>query len=145
MKKLNEPIEKQGIGGWLALFQVRMALGFVPILVLPAGPALTVIFFAAMALCLALFYLRRMAFRAAYIFAAVLGIIVCIAALPDGLSYLIVQLVLEAVIIPALYRSRRVKETFVRCRTAHEPDQGHFAVRHRSCYDVYFTTYRCAR
>ena len=145
MKRFENSNEMEGIGGWLALFQVRMYMSFVPLLVLGAGPMLAVLFVAVSALCMTLFYLRRMAFRVAYIIAAVLGIVISIAVLPAGLPFLIVQLVLEAAIIPALYRSHRVKATFIWCRHAVDAYDGHFARRDRNCYDMYLATYRCAR
>lgn len=144
MKRLFST-ELEGIGGWLAFFQARMYAGFIPLLVLHTGPALTVLFAAAAVLCIALFYLRRMAFRGAYIVMAALGIVVCVVALPAGLPYMIAQLVLDAAIIPALFQSRRVRETFVRCRQAADVYEGHFVRRDRNSYDVYLATYRCAR
>lgn len=145
MKWFENSNEIEGIGGWLALFQVRMYMGLVALLVLGASPALVVLFVAVSALCMTLFYLRRMAFRAVYVVAAVLSIVVAIAALPVGWTYLIVQLVLEAMVIPALYRSKRVKNTFIQRRYAFEACGRRYDGYDRNCYDIHLATYRCAR
>ena len=145
MKKFNDAPKVVGVGGWLALFQMRMVMGFIPLLVLGAGPVLAVLFVTVLALCMTLFYLRHLGFRSAYIVAATLGIVISVAALPIGLPYLIAQLVLDVVMIPALYRSKRVKDTFVVRKYALEACDRRYNGYDRNCYDVYLATYRCAR
>lgn len=134
-----------GIGGWLMLFQVRLYVGIAALLALEANTILSIAFVIMLALCLILFYVRCIAFRDAYIIVALLGVIVSAAALPIGLPFLIAQLVLEAAIIPALYRSRRVKAAFFRCRGSVEHCSKNADQRDRSCYDVYLAAFRCGR
>jgi hypothetical protein len=149
MKRSNLSSEPEGIGGWLGLFQVRMYIGIVPILVLPVNTMLAVLLTATLVLCAALFYLRCMAFRAAYIAAAAVGIAASIAALPACAAVLAVQAALEAAMIPALYRSQRVKNTFRRWRDyerrADIADGWNGRRQQHCCYDVYSVTSRCVR
>ena len=136
-----------GIGGWLTLFPIRLAAGVACLPLLSAHTVLAILYILVLGCCTALYCLRCRGFRTAYIVVAVLGLALAVAALPDSAIYLIAQVVVEAVLIPALYLSRRVKNTFYRCTredgavadgwSGREPD--------RSVYDVHFTTYRWTR
>jgi hypothetical protein len=114
MKRVYEESKLEGFGGWLALLQVRMVLGLALLLVMPAHLLLAMPAALALAWCLALLYRRCAAFCAAYVVAAALGLAAAATALHAGIAYILVLAALEAAIIPALFRSRRLKNTLFR-------------------------------
>jgi|GEM_PF-6459978 hypothetical protein len=99
-------------GGWLLLFQMRLYTSILNLIFFSADTVVAVIFVAMLAICLALFYMRKRTFRIVYMIIAGLIIFINIAALPDSLLSLIAQAVVEAVVITALFRSERVNSAF---------------------------------
>jgi hypothetical protein len=143
MKQIFIESKLDGIGGWLALLQVRMCAGLLALLFMPIHPVLAVLLGGALTLCLLLFYRRRMAFRGAYVVVAALGIAAGLTLLPSGVTVLAVLAALEAVIIPALFLSRRVRITFL----ANQQQDNNWQSRAplRCCYDVHLITNRVSR
>ncbi len=142
MKRFYDESKLEGFGGWLALLQVRMMMGLALLLVMPANLLLEMIAALSLTWCLALFYRRCMDFRAAYIVTAVLGLAAALTALHASIAYAIVPAVLDAAIIPALFRSQRVRNTLFR-------RWGHCAEgqrQHAVCgFDGNFIARRCVR
>jgi hypothetical protein len=134
----------EGIGGWLILFQARMVVCIAPLLILPVDAMLSILFILTVVLCMLLFYMRCLAFRAVSIVAAALAIAVSIAALPVGAVCLAVQLALEAAVIPALFKSRRVKNTFFKCGRVVEEGRERSA-EYRHCCNANLAKRRCAQ
>lgn len=133
--------------GWLALVPIRLAAGIACLLILNANVALTMMYILMAGVCTALLILRCRGVRIAYIGAAALGLALCAAKLPDSVIYLVAQVTVEAALVPALYRSRRIKDTFSGCarRVAVAVDGWRSRERDCSCYDVHFTTCRWTR
>ena len=115
MERYKDTPALPNIGGWLTLFPIRLAAAVAGLLILNTNVVLTIIYILATGCCAALFCLHCRGFRTVYIGVAVAGLALGIAALPDSAAYLIAKMVVEAALIPALYRSRRVKRTFFRC------------------------------
>ncbi len=134
----------EGFGGWLILFQARMAACIVFLLAVRSDAMLIILFVLSAALCLLMFYMRCMAFRAVYIAAAVLALAISITALPENALCLMVSAAAEAAIIPALFASRRVKNTFYTCARAAEVrfERGAEYVR---CIDAILAGQHCTR
>jgi hypothetical protein len=101
--------------GWLTIFPIRLVAGLVCLLTLNASATLMMAYILLTGFCAALFCLRCKGFRTAYMGVAALGLALGIAALPESVVYLIAQAAVEAALIPAIYRSRRVKEAFFQC------------------------------
>ena len=109
--------EKQGTGGWLVYFQFRLYMG-----VLSAfgsfstynedAQKLCMGVFIILIICLVNFYRRKIFFRAVYIFCVVLEILFLIQYLPETLGSLFGIIIVEGIIITALFRSKRVRNTF---------------------------------
>lgn len=146
MKQLYYDSKLDGFGGWLALLQVRLYIGFIALFFIPINAVLALLLGGALVLCLLLFYQYRMAFRGAYIAVSVLSIAAGITMLPVSVVYLIVQCVLEAAIILALFMSRRVKNTFLRKHErADAVDGWNGQTQRRCCYDVHYVTNRITK
>jgi len=112
----------QGLGGWLIWFQIRIWLGVANTLFsagsIPSAEAASpkrLLVFAAVVLlvvCLVFFYQRKLKFRILYIIADALSLLYMIL-IYGRESYLLVGVLLfEGIIIYALFRSRRVANTF---------------------------------
>jgi hypothetical protein len=103
----------KGFGGWLILFQLRLYSSVINLLIIPRLDVVLVVLFVAMlAACLVLFYMRRRAFRIVCIIIAVLIAVIGVIGLPHTMPYFVSQLVIEGLIIIALFRARRVDNTF---------------------------------
>ena len=109
----------KGLGGWLIWFQIRCYFTIAFMLyqmVEPAYIPVGVVTVAAIIAVLVLFYMRKLFFRTLYVIANGAGVLVFLMNLPFADSSYIGQtagsLIMETIIIIALYRSQRVKNTF---------------------------------
>ena len=117
-------------------------MGLALLLVMPAHLLLEMLAALALAWCLALFYRRCIDLRAAYTVAAVIGLAAAATALHASIAYAVVLAALDAAIIPALFRSCRIRNTLFR-------RWGHCAENQRDhivCgFDEHFIARRCVR
>ncbi len=146
MKRYNH-MSGHRIRGWLMVIPIRLAAGLACLPLLAGSTLLAILYVLALGCCAALFCLRCRGFRAMYVGVAALGLLLGILALPDSMVYLIVQAAVEIALIPALYLSKRVKDTFFDCVREGSPVlDGWNGRRHEhSCYDVYMATYRSTK
>jgi hypothetical protein len=114
MKKNIFPQKPEGIGGWLILFQVRIFVGAGILFAVEINVLLAAALVIMMILCLTLFYKRCIEFRIIYIISALAALAMCVAKLPENAVLFAVQTAAEAVVITALFLSKRVKLTFFR-------------------------------
>ncbi len=109
----------KGFSGWLIWFQIRcyftiafMLYQMVEPTIIPVG----VVTIAAIIAVLVLFYMRKLFFRTLYVIINGAGVLVFLINLPFANSINIAQMVfsiiIETIVIIALYRSQRVKNTF---------------------------------
>lgn len=150
MKRFYDDSKLEGFGGWLALLQVRMFLGLALSLVMPAHLLLEMLAALSLAWCLALLYCRCTDLRGAYVVAAVFGLAASATALHASIAYVIVPAALDAVIIPALFCSRRLRNTLFRRwgnRSANVYASDGQREREQSIcgFDGHFTAKRCVR
>lgn len=109
--------EKFGFGGWLAFFQIRIYIGLASMLqivtthYIPLGYKLLDIVIIALSVgTLILFYRKQAVFKIVYIFTVIAVIIMYL--IIHEYYYLIASAIVETIIIIALFRSARVKNTF---------------------------------
>jgi len=133
--------------GWLIIIPIRLAAGIACLPLLTASTLLAMLYVLILGCCIALFCLRCRGFRTAYVGLAALGLVLGIAALPGSVIYLIAQALVEGILIPVLYRSKRIKETFFNCSRegAHAVDGWNSHRREYCCYDALMATYRITR
>lgn len=117
---LNVPSQKKGLGGWLVLFQIRCFFTIVYGIGMMAIQGFTTVGVASLvmvAAVLVLFYMRRIFFRTLYVIANASAVLLFLANLPMADTMAITQtafsLAVEIIVIIALYRSERVKNTFL--------------------------------
>ncbi len=134
--------------GWLMVIPIRLAAGIACLPMLLTGSTiLAILYVLALGCCAELFCLRCRGFRTMYAVTAALGLTLSIMALPDSTVYLIAQAAVEVAFIPALYLSKRVKDTFFDCSRegAYAVDGWKGREREFNSYDVYMTTYRSTK
>ena len=109
--------EKFGFGGWLIFFQIRIYIGLASMLqivtthYIPLGYKLLDIVIIALSVgTLILFYRKQAVFKIVYIFTVIAVIIMYL--IIHEYYYLIASAIVETIIIIALFRSERVKNTF---------------------------------
>ena len=116
----------KGLDGWLGFFQFRIYTGLVlniimvlangfidyaymsALLYIPLVLSVLLLMYSPMIVCLVLFYKKRMAFRIWYIVSATIFLVVSIL----SLDFSLLGIILEIIIFIALFRSKRVKNTF---------------------------------
>jgi len=128
----KRPKEKKlrGIGGWLVLFQLHIVLSTSSTIVSTMNffalsdkidiltAVALVLFLCAQILCIVYFYRMKMAFRIIYIIAAVINLIMLGIGLSKNAkeileySNVFIGIVIYAIVIGALFTSKRVKNTF---------------------------------
>lgn len=104
-----------GIGGWLILLQARLIGGAALIvirLISGANCVFPVIVMALTAVCLVEFYRRKASFVAVYVLVAVSSVIMYLTCEPPEWGIAVALLVCEPIIISALFKSDRVRNTF---------------------------------
>lgn len=107
--------KRVGIGGWLVLLQARLIGGAALMVIGLLGGAncvFPIIVMALTAACLAEFYRRKASFVAVYILVAVLSVIMYLTCEPSQCGVAVILLVCEPIIISALFKSNRVRNTF---------------------------------
>lgn len=128
-----------GLGGWLILFQLRLWLTVIQtasdvILISKTftfnlGYLVFLGFVVSLIACIVLFYKRIMTFRTLYIstvFFSLMSLVVAYALMPifDGIGYrALIVVVIESLIITALFRSRRVRQTFTSSKRETTPPE----------------------
>lgn len=121
-EKSTEAVKKPvGIGGWLVFFQLRMLyyLGVMAYIMISRQQFIAIFLVLYVGACAMSFYKRNMAFRGMFVgLAAVMifGGIVAFRHIDELLPALVIGsgVLIDGVLIAALYRSRRVKNTFVK-------------------------------
>ncbi len=106
----------RGFGGWLILFQLRIYLGILLSIYILIAYRHDILFLIAfiitlvpIAVCMVLFYRKKLLFRTVYIVRAALGLAcACMISIP----YFLGTVAGEGIIVYALFSSNRINNTF---------------------------------
>lgn len=107
--------KREGIGGWLVLLQARLIVGAALLIIQLIGGAsciFPIIVIVLTAGSLIEFYRRKATFVAAYILTAVTSVIMYLTCEPSQWGAAVILLICEPIMISALFKSDRVRNTF---------------------------------